>query len=370
MASVKDARRIAFIITGLGMGGAENQVVNLCDQFALKGHSVLLISLSGPVVVKPKRSDVKVVSMGMLKSPISAVGAYVRARRLLQEFKPNIVHSHMVHANLFARALRISVWFDQLICTAHSSNEGGRLRMALYRLTDWIADLTTNVSHDGVARFIKIGAVPAKKIKMVPNGIDCDRFRNLSTRRSEMRAALNSKDEDFVFLAVGRFVPEKDYFNLLRSFHIVQGHNPSVELWIAGSGAEMEACKKLASELDIAERIKFLGVRYDIPEVMSASDAFVLSSKIEGLPLVVGEAMACERPVVVTDAGGVRELVDDIGSIVPVEDSAQLAVAMMKAASLTSSDRQESGRQARAYVEKNYSLAAVVSQWSKIYGTA
>src|SRR5690606_5606749 len=111
----------------------------------------------------------------------------------------------------------------------------------------------------------------------------------------------------------------------------------------------------------------FLGVRRDIPHVMSAADIFVLSSAWEGMPLVALEAMSCERVIVATDCGGVREILDGAGYLVQPRDSMALAEAMTRAMGLSAAEREAAGRAAREKVQRNYSLDRVVSNWSALY---
>ncbi|MBD3842336.1 MAG: glycosyltransferase, partial [Campylobacterales bacterium] len=127
---------IALLITGLGMGGAERQVVDLADRFASLDHNILIIYLTGEAIVLPSNPSIRVIGMNMSKTPWSFLTTYRRIRSLIQSFKPDILHSHMVHANIIARLLRLSIRIPRLICTAHNTNEGGTLRMWLYRVTD------------------------------------------------------------------------------------------------------------------------------------------------------------------------------------------------------------------------------------------
>ncbi|MFX5700993.1 glycosyltransferase, partial [Acinetobacter baumannii] len=90
--------------------------------------------------------------------------ALKKFKTVIEQFKPDVVHAHMVHANIFARLARKYVSFPRLICTAHSNNEGGRLRMLAYRLTHGLADMTTNVSRQACESFENFGAVPKSDI--------------------------------------------------------------------------------------------------------------------------------------------------------------------------------------------------------------
>ena len=128
---------------------------------------------------------------------------------------------------------------------------------------------------------------------------------------------------DYIWLAAGRITPAKDYPNLLRAFAHVHSAEPRTQLWIAGaSNGRMRATMEgLAEKLHLDSRVYWLGLRDDLPALLAAADGFVLSSAWEGMPLVIGEAMAMRRPVVATDVGGVRELVGETGQVVPPHDS-------------------------------------------------
>lgn len=359
--------KIAFVTTSLGMGGAENQVVTLADRFASLGNTVLIISLTGDAVVLPQHPGVSVETLNMVRTPLSFAAAYRRARRLLMKFQADVVHSHMVHANIFARLMRMTVRMPRLICTAHNTNEGGAARMLAYRVTDRLADITTNVSEEAVRCFIERNAVEPHRIVAVHNGIDCDRFAFNAEARRRLRSEFGVQESTQVLLAVGRFSEQKDYANLLAAFATVSAARGDCLLWIAGSGEQQQQYVQRARDLGIADRVRFLGIRRDIPFLMSASDIFVLSSAWEGLPLVIGEAMACERIVVSTDAGGIGEWLGNTGYVVPTRNSTALSEALLQALDMHEEARSAQGRAARERVLQRYSLATIVSRWLAIY---
>lgn len=359
--------KIALLITGLGMGGAERQVVDLADRFATFNHNVLIIYLTGDVTVLPSNPSIRVIGMGMTKTPWSFLNTYRRIRSLIQSFKPDVLHSHMIHANIMARVLRLFTKIPRLICTAHNTNEGGALRMLAYRLTDVLADLTTNVSQEAVESFIAKKAVsPGRMIAMV-NGIDTVKFMFNSFARERIRAEESISDNTQLLLCVGRLEEQKDYPTMLRAFKIVQQKNTEVYLWIVGIGEELPALLKMAEELGIQNKVKFLGLRHDIPELMSACDIFCLSSSYEGFGLVVAEAMSCERIVVATDCGGVKEVVGKSGILVPPNSPKDLAQGIEKAFQLTSNEVQTIDKTARQRIIKNYSLETISQQWLSLY---
>lgn len=353
---------IALLITGLGMGGAERQVVDLADRFASLDHNILIIYLTGEAIVLPSNPSIRVIGMNMSKTPWSFLTTYRRIRSLIQSFKPDILHSHMVHANIMARLLRLSIRIPRLICTAHNTNEGGTLRMWLYRVTDPLCDLSTNVSQEAVDIFIAKKAAPKGGMIPIYNGIDTSRFHFNADVRTTLRKNAQVSDQEKILLCVGRLNRQKDYPTMLHAFALALEKNKNLILWIAGDGEEKEPLLHLCQKLNITNKVHFLGVRRDIPELMSASDLFCLSSQFEGFGLVVAEAMACERPIVATDCGGVKEIVAKDGILVSPSSPKKLAKAIL--ASL-----QTPHNSARDRIVKMFSLDVIAQQWINLYTT-
>jgi glycosyltransferase involved in cell wall biosynthesis len=174
---------------------------------------------------------------------------------------------------------------------------------------------------------------------------------------------------EFIWLAVGRLAPAKDYPNLLRAFAAVRAKKPDAQLWIAGDarGDERAPLESLATELGIGANVRWLGLRRDMPALLDAADALVLSSAWEGMPLAVGEAMAMEKPVVATDVGGVRELVGDAGMVVPAKDSRALAEAMLATMDQSREELAARGSAARERVLSHFSIDATADMWEALY---
>ncbi|EJB8349321.1 glycosyltransferase [Vibrio cholerae] len=349
------------------MGGAETQVCSLIDQLAARGNAILLLSLTGESVNKPKHSLVKLVELNMRKTPLGFVKAYLQAVSILRQFQPDVVHSHMVHANIFARLLRVIAPIPRLVCTAHSNNEGGKARMLAYRLTDSWCDLTTNVSQDAVEAFIAQNAAKPGRIVALHNGIDLSKFTFNSVARERCRAELGLNTNQTLLLAVGRLTEAKDYPNLLHAFAQLVKRQPNVKLAIIGIGELATSVEALIEQLELKSYVALLGLRFDVVDWMSAADMYVMSSAWEGMPMVLLEAMATERVVIATDCGGVREVVGDYGFLVPPHDSAKLAEALEQAITLPPKERSVLGSNARSYIESRYSLSAITEQWLKYY---
>ncbi|WP_431796724.1 glycosyltransferase [Cupriavidus metallidurans] len=357
--------RILLVTTGLKMGGAEHQVVALARAFLARGNAVAILSLSsGREVDVP--ADAHVVELDMCKTPAGMARALLQARGLVRSWRPDVIHAHMIHANVFARLLTRVVPCPPVVCTAHSFREGGRLRMLAYRLTDRWSALTTHVSQDGRGGMIASGAVQADRIAVMPNGIDIDRFHPNTALRGATRARLGISAGTRLAVNVGRLVPEKAQDLLLRAFAQIDPATLPVHLLIAGGGPLHQSLADEIAALGLTSRVTLLGPRDDVPALLNAADTFVLSSNIEGLPMVLVEALACGCPVVATDAPGVREVLHDHGAIVPRDDAAALAAALDAALRHGRGlPTEESARRAR--VAATFSIDAVAQRWLEIY---
>jgi glycosyltransferase involved in cell wall biosynthesis len=358
--------KIILLITGLGMGGAEKVVTSLADAMANKSHEVLVVYMTGSAAVRPTHSSIRVINLGM-ESKKDAFLAFFKLRRLVREFDPDVVHSHMIHANLMARVLRLTIPITRLISTAHSSNEGGKLRMLAYRMTDTLADISTNVSEEAAAAYIKAKAVRPGRMLAVHNGIDTNVFAFNPAARIRVRQSLMLVEESVLMLAAGRFHEAKDYPNLLNALTELPVENINFQLCIAGDGPLRKDLEKLVAQLGLSGRVQFLGIRHDIADLMSAADIFVLPSAWEGFGLVVAEAMACERVVVATDCGGVREVVGEAGYLVKPKNSRALAQKLHFAMNLPIALRATLGQAARQRIICNYGMDVAVEKWLKIY---
>ena len=361
--------RILLVITGLTMGGAERQVCSLADKFHELGHQVKILVLNDNIVIRPTYEDIDIISLKMKKNIFGFLCGYFNARRLVKKYKADIIHGHMFHANIFIRLLRISIFVPKLITTAHSTTEGGRFRQLIYRVTDCLSDISTNVSQEAVNSFLEQGAIPSiDRMIVVENGIDTHKFRYNSCVRTEIRSSLDINDEKSLFISVGRLTEAKDYPNLLYAFsNLLKNSDCNPVLIIIGIGELETELFELVSKLDLQNSVKFLGLKNNIEEWLSACDVYVMSSQWEGLPLTLIEAMACEKYIVATDCGGNRKLVEGYGSIVPIKDSNLLSNALLQSLCLPVEDKKKLGALARSKIVQQYSLASIAKQWLSLY---
>ncbi|MFJ4289056.1 glycosyltransferase [Cupriavidus sp. NPDC089707] len=354
-----------LITTGLKLGGAEQQIAALAGSFVALGNDVAILNLTtGTEVDLPP--GVPVTELGMRKTPAAVLAALRKARHIIHQWQPDVIHAHMIHGNLFARTLARTGPMPPVICSAHSAREGGRLRALAYRATDRWCDLTTHVSEAGRLAMIASGAVPSGRVIVMPNGIDTNRFRQDDASRERMRRDLGLNAGEVLVLNVGRLVPEKDQAMLIEAFHEVYRRIPGARLVIAGDGPLRAKLAIQIAEYGLNQAVLLAGARKDIPELLRAADVFVLSSRIEGMPLAVGEALASGLPVVSTAAAGVAELAGDVATITPVGNAPALASALATAIEQLPCTQAEQWRR-RQQVISRFDISAVAGQWLAQY---
>lgn len=368
--------RIAYLLTTVGMGGAERLALAIAGRMAARGHAVQMIALRR----LPEEWDagLPVIHLALRKTPWNGVAGLARVSRVFESFQPDLIHSHGFHANMLARVLRLQNTLlgrrqgadarPALITTVHNVYEGGWPRMMAYRLTDRLSARTTAVSEAAARRFVETGAISRRRCVVLPNAIEMEEYAPDPRRREAVRASM-AAGENFIWLAAGRIAPAKDYPNLLRAFAEAHRLIPSARLWIAGEnrvGAEAPL-RQIASALGISDSVVWLGLRRDLPALLDAADGFVSGSAWEGMPLAVAEAMAMETPVAATDVGGVRELVGEAGWMAPACNPEALAQAMIAIMRQSRPERETMGGAARARVQARFSMEARAEDWEALY---
>lgn len=362
--------RILFLSTSMGMGGADKQLLSAAQEMGSLGHEVRIVSLTelGPMGLEARSIGIPTGSLEMRRGFPDPRGL-LRLVRLVRSWQPEVLHSHMVHANLMARVLRLFVRVPVLVSTIHNIYEGGPLLMAGYRLTNRLVDHMTVISEAAAERFIAEGIVPRELLTVIPNSVDTEQFCNvLPGTRHSVRQSFGLKHE-FVWLAVGRFEIAKDYPNMLRAFAGVRERHPEAVLLLVGRGSLQADTETLARSLDLGDAVRFVGVRSDVPELMSAADAYVLSSAWEGMPMVLLEAAAAGLPIVATLAGGNHEVVSDgvSGFLVPPRDSGALSGAMLRLMGLSEAQRRSMGERGQEHIRTHHGLRRMVGRWEDLY---
>ncbi len=339
----------------------------MAHAFRRRGWDVGVVSMLPLEYPGSDTGGVRIATLGLARGTPDPRGL-LRLRRILRRWRPDVLHSHMVHANLLARAARPLLDVPVLVSTIHNEDEGAHWRYLAYRLSHRLSDVTTAVSRGAVRAAVRRRAAPEGGVLMVQNGIDTTAYRADARLRAATRASLGLSDR-FTWLAVGRLYPPKAYPDMISAFARARARHPASRLLIAGRGPLEELILSRIREASVDRDVVLLGVRADVPALMQAADGFVMSSAWEGLPLVLLEAAASSLPIVATDVGGTRDVVlpGVTGFIVPPRDATSLAGAMDDLMAMPPESRRALGEAGRKRVAETFDLELVANRWEAIY---
>jgi glycosyltransferase involved in cell wall biosynthesis len=361
-------RRLLLVTTSLARGGAERQVVDLASSLRDRSWQVAVVSMTRPTdfVEDLAQVGVPVVSLDMARGRPTPRG-FRRYISFVRRWRPDVIHSHMVHANLLARVGRFLAPSTPVVCTVHNVIEGPRWREIAYRLTDPLASATTAVSQAATERYLRVGAVPAGRIDTLRNGVNLERAAPPEGARARVRDELDV-GEGFLWVTIGRLVPAKGHDLLLRAMDAVRRDHPDSHLAIAGEGPARTQLEQLRAQLGLERAVVLLGERRDVPSILAAADGFVLSSRWEGLPMVLLEAAAQGLAIVSTDVGGCREIArPELGAVLTEPSTGGLATGMLHLMGLDPTERAAIGLALQQTARAEFALDVIVDAWERLY---
>jgi len=358
----------AMAIPGLNrVGGAEQQAMLLAKGLRRRGWLVSMVALSGSggaAAAELEDAGVRFLSLQMRRGLADPRG-WLRFHSWLCREQPDVVHAHLPHAAWLARWSRLAAPIPLVVDTLHSSSTGTMGRQFGYACSRWLTDHVTAVSQATAAAHRSAGMVSKSHLSVIGNGIDVDAWRPDAHGRAKARRELGVRNE-FLWLAVGRLETVKDYPSLL----LAMTRTPEkARLIVLGAGPREGELMELADRLGLKRRVRFAGFEPNVVRWMRAADGFVLSSRYEGLPMVLLEAGACGVPVVATDVPGTREVVVDgqTGWLAPAGDAPKLAKTMKKLMCMRPDERRAMEERARRHVTEHFSLEAVLDRWERLY---
>ena len=362
-------RHAAVAIPGLDrIGGAERQAMILAKGLRRRGWQVSMVALcgsGGAAAGELRDCGITFTSLGMRKGLADPRG-WIRFHRWLKRERPDVLHAHLPHAAWLCRWSSLAAPVPVVIDTLHSSSTGKSGRHFAYTCSRRLPDHVTAVSNATADSHLAAGMVREEQLSILGNGIDVAAWEPNAQARSAMRQLLGFSDE-FLWIAAGRLEPVKDYPTLLRAF----ARAPQMaRLLVLGAGPQQSELITLAAQLGLERRVRFLGFEPNVKRWMQAADGFVLSSRYEGLPMVLLEAGACGVPAVATDVPGTREVVINgvNGLLGKAGNPYSLGEAMTILMSMPNEERYAMGERARQRVIAEFSLETVLDRWECLYG--
>jgi len=371
--------RIAFLIRSLNPGGAETQLVALAGGLVARGCEVRVVTYypGGQLAPRLAAAGVELVSLGKrTRWDLLGFGRHLIAE--LRRFRPHVLHCFLETSNVLGALVAPLLRGTRLVWGVRSSNmDAGRYGLVwrLVLLTERMLvrrpDAIVSNSQAGMRHRVDLGW-PAQRIRVIPNGIDTDRFLLRPDARRDIRQRLGVAEDHVLIGQVARLDPMKDHLTLLQATARLDPSRRDVWLVVVGDGphGRQSQLVEAARQLGIAERVLWLGERLDVPDILNALDIHVLASAYgEGFPNAVAEAMATGLPCVVTNVGDAAEVVGDAGFTVPPRDPAALAVALDRLVTMPAATRRELGQQGRQRILDHYSVGRMVEESLCLYQT-
>jgi glycosyltransferase involved in cell wall biosynthesis len=373
---------IVHAIARLNVGGAALSVVELAAEQRRRGHDVLVVAGTIPpgeasmehVAVELDVPYLRLPALTRELSPRNDLAAVRALHRLLRTRRPDVLHTHTSKAGTTGRvaALLAPRVPRGLVHTFHGHVLSGYFdprRERVFRLierglahvTDRIVAVSDQVRDD----LLRFGIAPASRITVVQYGFDLDaRVGDAPAHRAEKRMQIGAADDTFVVGWAGRLAEIKRPLDLVRTIAEI----PDAKLVLAGDGDLRGALEALAAQLGVADRVQILGYVEDMGAWYGAFDAFLLTSANEGAPVVAIEALAAGVPVVATDAGGTRNVVDDgeTGYLAPI-GGVNLLVSRLSQLRDDPEHRAELGARGAARMRERFSTARMTDEIDAVY---
>jgi sugar transferase (PEP-CTERM/EpsH1 system associated) len=351
--------RVAHVVTTLAIGGLEKVVLDLARGRTQQDFEASLICLDNAGVLEREFSAAG-VPVAVIGTRGSVPQRVWRLSRRLRALAPDVVHTHNPQAHLHGAWAARLAGVPAVVQTKHGRDHVARPVLAvLGRIATAWTDGFVAVSDDAAQVARDQEHVPPGKLLVVHNGIDLERFGAVLRQPALPRGRL---------VTVGRLDPIKDQATMLRAVKMAAGKIPALRLDIVGDGPSRQDLEALTADLGLEGRVTFLGYHADVAPLLSAADAFVLSSISEGVSIALLEAMASGLPAIATDVGGNREVIVD--GVTGVLTAAGSAEAMAEAIVRLESDPGVLGRMglaSRRRVEEEFNLQRVVARYEALY---
>ncbi len=371
--------KILYVITGLSTGGAETMLYKLLQNINRSQFKPFVISLTNLGEFGPRIESlgVPVVALEMKFSTLLPI-KFFKLFILIRRFGPSLVHTWMYHADLIGgiasrlagvKALSWGIRHSDL--TPGKDKRSTLLVMRICALmSSWLPRRILTCSKRAQEIHVSAGYCPAK-MYLIPNGFDLTRYKHDPNANDSVCIELGLPCGTQLVSLIARDNPQKNHAGFLEAASYVHATRPDVHFVLAGTGIDQNnhRLKSLIERLGLQKNVHLLGRRDDIPRLMSSCILVSSSSFGEAFPNVLGEAMACEVPCVVTDVGDSAEIVGDLGKVVDAGDMLGLARNIVEIIDMKSEERTELGRVGRERVLEHYEISDITRRYENFYGS-
>ncbi|MDZ8238332.1 MAG: glycosyltransferase [Nostoc sp. ChiQUE01a] len=369
--------KIIYIITGLSTGGAEVMLYKLLSRIDRQRFHPVVISLMdrGTWGDRIANLGIPVYTIDMKPGTLKLVNIW-RMVHIVNQLKPDLIQGWMYHGNLAAQFTKFFIFRQIPVLwnirhSLHSLELEKTRTTTIIKLCARFSYLPKKIiynSQNSSKQHEKIGYV-FDKTCVISNGFETEKFTPSIEARLSVRSELNTPKNALLIGLIGRYHPIKDHFNFLQAAVLLLKNYSNVQFVLAGNKVDWEnhLLSELIHELGLVKHIHLLGERHDVPRLTAAFDIASSSSSGEGFPNVIGEAMSCGVPCVVTDVGDSGWIIGDTGKVVPPRNPEALANAWQALIDIGKEGRESLGKAARARVIKCFSLDSIVGEYEALY---
>ncbi len=370
--------RIMHVITGLDVGGAEvmlQKLIEHSDRYRFE-HIVISLMDLGIIGERLKKLGVEVHALGGPRGyPTWRV---IRGLMMLaRQTRPTIVQGWMYHGNLAAWLVqRFAAGTPPMIWGIRQSlgqlSDEKRLTQLVIRASALVSATVDTVVYNAQRSRVQHEAAgfSGRSSMVIPNGFDTARYIPSFSAKADLCGELELPDDVFLIGLIGRFHPMKDHRGFLDAVTEVARRHNKVRVLMVGEGVSWSnpELSGWVRERRLEDHVYLLGRRDDVPRITAALDVAVsASARNEGFANVIGEAMSCGVPCIVTDVGDSASIVSDTGSVVPPGNPSRLAAAICEFVELTSGEREQMGLSARARVVSEFSVEKIIGRFEALY---
>ncbi len=370
--------KVLHLITGLEVGGAETMLLNLLKQptFANEVSRVVSLTNIGVIGSRIQKLGTDVVALGMEPGHPELKG-FSQLVHILRSDPPDLIQSWMYHADFLGSLAAFFCGNIPIVWGLHHTLDGDhpvqkstmRIVQANAFLSRWSPKKVICCAESARLAHIRAGYISSKLI-VIPNGIDLNEFSPDLNARSEVRSEIGVDLQTPLIGMFARFHPQKDHKNFISAAGILHESFPGVHFLLAGAGITPDNREMLTwlQASGILDQTHLLGLREDMPRLMSAVDIASLSSAYgEALPLVIAESMACGIPCAVTNIGDSALIIGNMGRVVPPGDPKALSLAWEELLTLPARDRHALGVRTRQKISLEYNINRVSELYLALY---
>lgn len=357
--------RIIYVITSLGVGGAEKQICSVCDYLVKSyDYNIHIVVLNNNLKSKPKNKKIKITSLNLRKNPISLIYSFKNFIKLINKFKPDLIHAHLFHSIILTRIIRLIFFKIPIISTMHNALYRLTYREILLKYTDFLSNLNTAVSFSALNSYLRKGVFSYEKSKFIYNGIDLKEFEFNKVDRNKIRLKEKVSKKTLLFIIVARLIYSKGIWDILKIFKNISGDN---KLIIIGEGPLKNDIENFIQSKNLRHKVQIRKSMSNIKEYLSAADILLNLSYEEGFSLISIEAIANKTPIMASDIDTHKEIIKNNGFLFKQRDLKDLNNKIEKFINLEKNFLDKKANYAYKEIKRNFSIEKTCESWHNTY---